>query len=284
MTERPGEGAGADQWDGVAAAGGGAALSLQIAPAALEAAALAPGDEALDLGCGVGGLSRAAQALGTQMTAVDFAPAMIRAAEAGVGAKAVRFRIGDMRALDAPAGAFDAVFACFSLLESGAPETALREAHRALKPGGRLVLAFWPKDGAVAAAAGDGGSALSVAAEPETMRRLLAGAGFRPLDLRERALRPPVEPAAFQAALQGLTAGQATLDEVAPPPPVDGGGAALKALLLSAEKTHHAGKPSRGAVDAARDGGTPADDASGSPQKDRGRGVWGGLFGALRKR
>lgn len=116
----------------------------QTAAALLAVAQPGPRGELLELGCATGAMALAAQNLGALVTAIDIAPGMITAAQSRPGGASIDFRIGDMRALDARAGGYDAVVANFSLIESGAPEAALKEAFRALRPGGRLVWTAWP--------------------------------------------------------------------------------------------------------------------------------------------
>ena len=123
----------------------------QAAARMIGLAEISPRCELLDLGCGAGGLAIAAQTLGALVTAYDIAPSMIAAAGARPGGRAVEFRIGDIRALQDRAAGFDVATANFSFAETGEPAAALREAHRALKPDGRLLWSFWmaPAGGAL---------------------------------------------------------------------------------------------------------------------------------------
>jgi arsenite methyltransferase len=108
---------------------------------------LAPGDAVLDLGCGAGVDSLvAAQLVGTggRVVGLDVTPAMIERArenQARLGFPHVTFQVGEAEALPFPDHDFDAVISngVFNLTLD--KEQALREAHRVLKPGGRLMLA-----------------------------------------------------------------------------------------------------------------------------------------------
>jgi arsenite methyltransferase len=108
---------------------------------------LAPGDAVLDIGCGAGVDSLVAAHLvgaGGRVVGLDVTPAMIersRAHQARLGLANVTFQVGDAEALPFPDNDFDAVISngVFNLTLD--KEKALKEAHRVLKPGGRLRLA-----------------------------------------------------------------------------------------------------------------------------------------------
>lgn len=109
---------------------------------AVGAAALAPGDAALDVCTGTGALAtRLKAAVGPSGTVVgvDFSPGMLAVARRRVGG--VDFREGDATRLDGIEDAsVDAVTIGFGLRNVTDRPAALREAHRVLRPGGRLVV------------------------------------------------------------------------------------------------------------------------------------------------
>ena len=108
---------------------------------------LAPGDAVLDIGCGAGVDSLVAGHLvgpGGTVVGLDVTPAMIergRAHQARLGLNHVTFQVGEAEALPFPDATFDAIISngVFNLTLN--KEKALKETHRVLKPGGRLMLA-----------------------------------------------------------------------------------------------------------------------------------------------
>ena len=108
---------------------------------------LYPGDAVLDIGCGAGVDSLvAAQFVGEggRVVGIDISVAMVEQAQAHLarlGWPQVSFQVADAEALPFPDNDFDAVISngVFNLTINKAE--ALQEAHRVLKPGGRLMLA-----------------------------------------------------------------------------------------------------------------------------------------------
>lgn len=105
------------------------------------------GDAVLDIGCGAGVDSLVAAHLvgaGGRVIGIDVTPAMLeraRAHLARLGWPQVSFQAGEAEALPFPDAGFDVVISngVFNLTPNKAK--ALQEAHRVLKPGGRLMLA-----------------------------------------------------------------------------------------------------------------------------------------------
>jgi len=99
--------------------------------------------EALDLGCGAGEPVVAAFIeRGWRVTGVDLSPAMLALAERYV--PAMQRMLGDMRAVELPAGRFDAVTAVYSLFHvPSADHPALFARIRSwLRPGGTLLFTY----------------------------------------------------------------------------------------------------------------------------------------------
>jgi SAM-dependent methyltransferase len=95
-----------------------------------------------DLGCGPGHVARYLYERGANVVGVDLSPGMIDRARTMT--PSVRFEVGDMRALDAPDGAWQAIVAMYSIihLPPGERVPAFREIKRVLAPGGTLLVSF----------------------------------------------------------------------------------------------------------------------------------------------
>ncbi|GMV27166.1 MAG: hypothetical protein AMXMBFR58_31970 [Phycisphaerae bacterium] len=108
-----------------------------------------PGDCVLDLGSGLGQLSRAiARATGTRVVGVEFSPDQIeeasRQARAAAEEHLVEFRRGDAAnppLAPAEIGTFDLAHARFVLEHVTNPLAVVRAMVAAVRPGGRIVLA-----------------------------------------------------------------------------------------------------------------------------------------------
>ncbi len=109
-------------------------------------AAPADGEQALDVGCGTGLLALALAPTCDGVWAIDYAPAMVehlRWVLAGQGVDNVYPLVASAAALPQPDESVDLVVSnyCFHHLEDPGKRAALAEAHRVLRPGGRLVFA-----------------------------------------------------------------------------------------------------------------------------------------------
>ncbi len=165
----------------------------------LEAAAISAGDSVLDVGCGCGQTTRAAaraaapgHVLGADLSAPMLAVARRLAVREGV--RNARFERADAQTRAFPAASFDVALSQFGVMFFDDPQAAFTNIAAALRPGGRLAFTCWQEAarqeflvvpfGAVAAHAAlpelPGGSEPGPfsLADPHTIRRLLAGAGF----------------------------------------------------------------------------------------------------------
>lgn len=115
----------------------------------LEAADLQPGERVLELACGAGRVGlQAAGRVGPEGTVLctDFSAAMVDAVTERVerlGVSNVSTRVLDAEHIDLGGEEFDAVLCRFGYMLMADPLQALRESGRALRPGGRLLLAVW---------------------------------------------------------------------------------------------------------------------------------------------
>jgi demethylmenaquinone methyltransferase/2-methoxy-6-polyprenyl-1,4-benzoquinol methylase len=108
---------------------------------AANAAAVGPGDVALDVAAGTGGLSRELEACGAQVLALDFSWNMLRAgADRAEPAERVWWVNADGTRLPLPDASADAVTIGFGLRNLPDPVAGLAEFARVAKPGARLVV------------------------------------------------------------------------------------------------------------------------------------------------
>jgi ubiquinone/menaquinone biosynthesis C-methylase UbiE len=106
-----------------------------------DLAAVAPGDRVLDVGCGPGAAAREAARRGAAVTGVDPAPVMLRLGRSLSGRRDIVFRQGTAEALPVADGSVTVAWAVSSAHHWADVPAGLRELHRVLEPGGRLVIA-----------------------------------------------------------------------------------------------------------------------------------------------
>jgi SAM-dependent methyltransferase len=162
-----------------------------------EAAAIAPGEDVLDVGCGNGESTRsAARAAGDgRVLGVDLSsPMLARARELATaeGLTNVSFEQADVQVHPFAPASFDVVISRFGAMFFADPAAAFANLATAVRPGGRLAMVVWQAMtenewvgdvmGAMAIgrplptpAGAPGPFAL---AEPETVARILTAAGF----------------------------------------------------------------------------------------------------------
>ncbi|HJS28951.1 MAG TPA: arsenite methyltransferase [Anaerolineales bacterium] len=173
-------------------------------------ASLEPGQVVADLGSG-GGIDcfLAAQRVGPEghIIGVDMTPGMIDAArrnQRAIGLTNVEFRLGEIEHLPLADSSVDVVISNCVLNLSPDKLEALKEAHRVLRPGGRLavsdILATEPLTAELAADMGAWASCVSGAIETQAFRDLLGQAGFVDVEI------DPVEDSAARSAEAGRTA------------------------------------------------------------------------------
>jgi 2-polyprenyl-3-methyl-5-hydroxy-6-metoxy-1,4-benzoquinol methylase len=141
---------------------------------------LAPGMTLCELGCGSGWISRLAARHGVVAEGYDISPDMIeiareQAAEEGLD---VRYETGDMEQLDL-GRRFDTCLLYDALHHSPRADLVLASARRALKPGGRVLLAEpnWTQRFEGRKAVGEYGVS-ELGYTPHRLKRILRDQGF----------------------------------------------------------------------------------------------------------
>lgn len=154
--------------------------------ATLDALQLCPTDRVLEIGYGHGRtLATAAQAVPRgQAVGIDASATMQHMAERRcrklMGSGRVQLDVGDSAALPYPSGSFDAVYAVHTIYFWSDVAAQLREIHRVLKGGGRLVLGF--RSSVDARAARNFPESIYTFRSLEQVRALLAQARFEIAD------------------------------------------------------------------------------------------------------
>lgn len=111
-----------------------------------------PGERVLDVATGTGWSARNAARRGAHVTAVDIAPELLRAAEklSARFVPPIDYQVADAEDLPFADGQFDRVISTFGVMFAADHVRAARELGRVCRTGGRLCLATWTAEGAVA--------------------------------------------------------------------------------------------------------------------------------------
>ena len=183
------------------------------APELVEVAALRRGERVLDLACGTGLVARlAAPQVGStgQVTGLDFNAGMLAVARSRSppSGAAITWVEGSAVAMDLSDASFDVILCQQGLQFFPDKLAALREMHRVLVPGGRVLLSVWKSAGPYNIAVGEalerhvGAEAASkyrasrIVPDAEALRRMLAEARFREAHIRPSVMTirlPPIE-------------------------------------------------------------------------------------------
>jgi ubiquinone/menaquinone biosynthesis C-methylase UbiE len=133
-----------------------ARLTRPVSERMLDLARVSPGMRVLDVASGRGEPALlAAHRVGPHggVLAVDLVDGLLQIARERAGReglKNVEFQVGDAEALHVGEQRFDVATLRWGLMYMRAPERALASIHRALKPGGALVIASWAEPARVA--------------------------------------------------------------------------------------------------------------------------------------
>ena len=126
-----------------------ARLTRPVSERMLDMARVSPGMHVLDVACGRGEPAvPAAHRVGPhgRVLAVDLVEGLLQTAQERAsreGLQNIEFLVADAEALRVGARRFDVATLRWGLMYMPAPERALTSIHRALKPGGVLVIASW---------------------------------------------------------------------------------------------------------------------------------------------
>jgi ubiquinone/menaquinone biosynthesis C-methylase UbiE len=195
-----------------------------IREAYLDLLQFAPGERALDVGCGTGVVTRAVArrvAPTGRVVGVDPSPIMLSVAREIAAREGldhlIEFHAGDARALPVEDAAFDVVLAITALSHTTDAERALPELLRAVRPGGRVgIFDIDPESWIIshpdrALTRRIGAGATDVITDGWLARRLpglLEAAGLQ--DVRVRAFTPVErDTAGYYASLAPMRAAQA---------------------------------------------------------------------------
>jgi len=117
-----------------------ASVRQPLLPHLWAAAAIAPGERVLDVGCGCGESSVEAARRGGIVTGIDFSATMLSAAQR---ASNVEYVLADAQSHPLPEAAFDVVISSFGVMFFDDPVAAFANFRRCLRPGGRLAFLCW---------------------------------------------------------------------------------------------------------------------------------------------
>ncbi len=177
------------------------ALTSQTIEPLLDAVEDAPGVSLLDIASGPGYVAAAATPRKWSPVGIDFSASMV--ALARTLHPGIDFRAGDAEALAFGNAAFDRVVMNFGILHLARPDTAIREAFRVLRSGGRFGFTAWAKPEEAVGfrialraveAFGDPhvplppGPPFFRFSDPDECRRVLEGCGFLAVGVRQLPL------------------------------------------------------------------------------------------------
>jgi ubiquinone/menaquinone biosynthesis C-methylase UbiE len=115
----------------------------------VAALALGPGSRVLDVACGTGAVALRAARAGAEVVGIDISPDQLAKARRAAESErlAIRFEEGDCQELPYADAEFDAVASTFGAIFAADHGRTAAELARVCRPGGRLALTAWPKDG-----------------------------------------------------------------------------------------------------------------------------------------
>ncbi len=181
------------------------ALGAPVSRWMLDAVALKPGDEVLELAAGLGETGMTAAGIVGPSGGVivsDQADAMLdgaRARATELGLSNVEFRVLGAEWIDLPLASVDVVLCRWGYMLLADPSAALGETRRVLRPQGRVALAVWDSvqrnpwallpsleliERGLTGPPAPGAPGPFALGDPERVRELLAQAGFAEIDVQ----------------------------------------------------------------------------------------------------
>lgn len=148
--------------------------------------------DVLDVASGDGVLTELLCRRAHSVTCLDRSEPVIAAAQRRLAKRGnVEFQVGDMHAMPFDNNTFDQVFLLHALTYSRAPETAMQEAARVLRPGGRLIVATLARHEHEATVAAY--DHVNMGFDPAELSRWLSDSGLQVLSCgtTARELQPP---------------------------------------------------------------------------------------------
>jgi ubiquinone/menaquinone biosynthesis C-methylase UbiE len=124
--------------------------TLQIVGETLcEAVDLRAGERVLDVACGNGNATLAAARRSAEVTGLDYVPSLLEGARARAAAEGmiIDLREGDAEAMPFADASFDVVLSTFGCMFTPDHQRTAREMARVTRPGGRIGVASWTREG-----------------------------------------------------------------------------------------------------------------------------------------
>lgn len=126
-----------------------AALIVPVSELLAESTDLQAGWRVLDVATGSGNTALAAARRNTEVTGLDYVPALLERGRVRAAAEALRVRWveGDAEKLPFEDGSFDAVMSSFGCMFAPDHQQTVREMARVCRRGGRIAMANWTPEG-----------------------------------------------------------------------------------------------------------------------------------------
>lgn len=124
-----------------------AEMTMQLAEPVVDAAGVGAGQSLLDVATGTGNVAVVAADRDAHVTGLDLTPSLIEVAKER--SSDVEWLVGDAEELPFEDASFDVVTSAIGIQFAPRHQTVAEELVRVLRPGGRLVLANWTRDGMI---------------------------------------------------------------------------------------------------------------------------------------